>query len=619
MPATVTDRLFGLTTSVAVKAPCRTVATSNITLSGLQTVNGVTVIEGDRVLVTAQSIAADNGIYLASSGAWGRSPDFDGARDAVQGTQIPIVRNGAQTVLYEVATEDPFTIGTSSIAFTARYNANLQYDITSGEVSAGVTPVDSSYPPGHVYRYGTNVTPGTTDMTTAVRNAALSSLYPYAPGDTIKVTGSTPLRADQQWHLDDPAFAITGNTQVFTVAAGIDDWSIRGQWSVIGDNNNAGSLSGTGAALVIIDSLRWYVDGPLCKNIKGWGVLAQPGSSTTPRAEHGVIHCPRAFGCYVGLEIQAGTGAEYIQVNSPYISRCATATRIAAGNANITGGVIVDNVDGFDLQSGANHAHGIVSGVAINHNSGFDFKADTVTNGQTMVGCHLYGNAIYFKSSQGVIFEACFIDMDTYYFEGSQGCGFRNCLLPMGAANTVSNDFGAAASIGVWDNCKKLTGKNFGDNVGNVVGVLVQGTSAGIAYTPTQLTNQTTILFTDAANWSANNTTQVLFDGYSAATGKFTCKGLGTGKVRVSAQINLTSNAADDTDSVFVFIRKNGTGTLRWLSRMKLSTTKTIFAFDGTVDLADTETIEFVIGQTSGIANNVTVASTETNVIVEGL
>lgn len=171
MPATATDRLFGLTTSVAVKAPCRAVATANITLSGLQTINGVTVIEGDRVLVTAQTSSIDNGIYLASSSGWERAPDFDGARDAVQGTQVPIARNGAQTALYEVSSANPITFGTTALTFALRYSANLQYDITAAEIAAGVTVVNTSYPAGEVERYGENTIPRTTDMTAAF-NAA---------------------------------------------------------------------------------------------------------------------------------------------------------------------------------------------------------------------------------------------------------------------------------------------------------------------------------------------------------------------------------------------------------------------------------------------------------------
>jgi len=46
------------------------------------------------------------------------------------------------------------------------------YAQTPAESALGVTPTNTTYPPGHVYRYGTNTTPGTTDMTTAINVAA---------------------------------------------------------------------------------------------------------------------------------------------------------------------------------------------------------------------------------------------------------------------------------------------------------------------------------------------------------------------------------------------------------------------------------------------------------------
>jgi hypothetical protein len=52
------------------KAPALTATSANITLSGLQTINGVTVVAGDTVLVKDQTNAAQNGIYVASAGAW---------------------------------------------------------------------------------------------------------------------------------------------------------------------------------------------------------------------------------------------------------------------------------------------------------------------------------------------------------------------------------------------------------------------------------------------------------------------------------------------------------------------------------------------------------------------
>ena len=45
------------------------------------------------------------------------------------------------------------------------------YPRTAAEISASVTPVSYQYEPGNVLRYGTNTTPGTTPMTTAIQNA----------------------------------------------------------------------------------------------------------------------------------------------------------------------------------------------------------------------------------------------------------------------------------------------------------------------------------------------------------------------------------------------------------------------------------------------------------------
>lgn len=59
------------------KQSVRTASTANIaTLSGLLTVDGVTVVAGDRVLVKNQSTASQNGIYVASATAWSRAIDM---------------------------------------------------------------------------------------------------------------------------------------------------------------------------------------------------------------------------------------------------------------------------------------------------------------------------------------------------------------------------------------------------------------------------------------------------------------------------------------------------------------------------------------------------------------
>ena len=59
------------------KQSVRVATTANITLSGLQTIDGVSVTAGMRVLVKDQTNAAENGIYDANASAWKRAVDAD--------------------------------------------------------------------------------------------------------------------------------------------------------------------------------------------------------------------------------------------------------------------------------------------------------------------------------------------------------------------------------------------------------------------------------------------------------------------------------------------------------------------------------------------------------------
>lgn len=64
-----------------VKASVKAATTGNITLSGTQTIDGVSVSAGDRVLVKNQSAPAENGIYVAAAGTWARSSDMNAWTD----------------------------------------------------------------------------------------------------------------------------------------------------------------------------------------------------------------------------------------------------------------------------------------------------------------------------------------------------------------------------------------------------------------------------------------------------------------------------------------------------------------------------------------------------------
>ena len=62
---------------LSAKTSVRAATTTNITLSGTQTIDGVAVVAGNRVLVKNQTTTTQNGIYIVAAGAWSRSADAD--------------------------------------------------------------------------------------------------------------------------------------------------------------------------------------------------------------------------------------------------------------------------------------------------------------------------------------------------------------------------------------------------------------------------------------------------------------------------------------------------------------------------------------------------------------
>ncbi len=111
------DRLRGSLSSVAIKPPVRVATTTAIALYGLQTIDGVALAAGDRVLVKNQADARQNGIWNASASDWKRAADCNDNRDLVQGTQVVVNQGSQAEAKYKIASADPVIVGSSAIAW----------------------------------------------------------------------------------------------------------------------------------------------------------------------------------------------------------------------------------------------------------------------------------------------------------------------------------------------------------------------------------------------------------------------------------------------------------------------------------------------------------------------
>jgi hypothetical protein len=118
-------------TGLDVKDSVRAATTGNITLSGTQTIDGVALAVGDRVLVKDQTTASQNGIYVVASGAWSRAPDADSNAEVTAGMYCFVTEgttNGDTGWL--LTTNDPITLGTTNLSFA-------QFTGGGGSVNAG--------------------------------------------------------------------------------------------------------------------------------------------------------------------------------------------------------------------------------------------------------------------------------------------------------------------------------------------------------------------------------------------------------------------------------------------------------------------------------------------------
>lgn len=120
------------------KASVRAATTANITLSGTQTVDGVSLVAADRVLVKNQDTASGNGIYVVAAGAWSRATDADSWAELV--SAFVFVEEGttnADTGWVSTVNAGG-TLGSTSVAFT-QFSSAGSYTAGNGLTLTGST------------------------------------------------------------------------------------------------------------------------------------------------------------------------------------------------------------------------------------------------------------------------------------------------------------------------------------------------------------------------------------------------------------------------------------------------------------------------------------------------
>jgi hypothetical protein len=116
--AAIATSEYEVTETTIIKAPVRCATTAAIALSGLQTIDGVELAEGDRVLVRAQAAGEMNGLYNAAAGAWTRAADADTSGEVPTGLLVAVQLGATQhSSEWVLTTPAPIVLGTTPLTF----------------------------------------------------------------------------------------------------------------------------------------------------------------------------------------------------------------------------------------------------------------------------------------------------------------------------------------------------------------------------------------------------------------------------------------------------------------------------------------------------------------------
>ena len=319
------------------KQSTRVVTTTNITLSGgaPNLVDGVTLSLGDRVLVTGQSTASQNGLYLVTTlgsganGTWARTSDGN-ENGEIEAGMIVMVTEGTvyADTQWKLITDDPIIIGTTALSFTQNYMAN--------SISAGTSNV--------VVNSNANVTvssAGTANVLTVSNTGAFVSGVVSATGNVFAnyfigngacLTGVVTSLAN----INNGTSNVTVVSSGGNVTVGIDG------------NGNIAEFSTTGIRITGVVSASGNVTGAnlttaglitATGNVIGGNILTAGAMSSTGNGIHGNVLTAgliSATGNVTGGNLIAGTGASGNITGANVI----TANTVTA-TANITGGNIL--------------------------------------------------------------------------------------------------------------------------------------------------------------------------------------------------------------------------------------------------------------------------------------
>jgi len=246
--------------------------TENITLSGVQTLDGISAVAGSRVLVKSQTLAEQNGIYISAAGAWARSDDantwdelvsamlFVEEGSTLAGKAFYCTAQQGGTLNTTAVNWSNFSVAASYTAGTGLTLAASVFSITNTGVTAATYGSASSVPVVAVNAQG---------QITSATNTSISIA-------NTQVTGLGTMSTQNANNVAITGGAINSTTVGATTAAAVTGTTITATSDFSGPGTN---LTGTAGGLSIGGNAATATSATTATNIAGGSAGSVPYQS----------------------------------------------------------------------------------------------------------------------------------------------------------------------------------------------------------------------------------------------------------------------------------------------------------------------------------------------------
>lgn len=389
--------------------------------------------------------------FIAVQGLIYKDPDTFTTGSELDGPNEALRRESDGEYFRRIQGPYPYTVApdtdpTSDPLYVAVGSASLSARLAEGSATLAVPntgPINVFYNEHvSVSRFGAIDKTGVASSTAAFQAVQLGATSIFVPQGTYKVT-ELNIQNGQTWYFDDVILVNEDNTKSLLRADQKSNWSILGKLELVGDLGTGGTTN-TGEIGLLVNSCKNYtVQNVYAHNFRGHGIKRT--RTVSPSVNYGDLGKWFNISANVNLiGFDIGELAEYDNYTNITIVENNVGLIVAGGNNNFVNGNVTNNGVGIHLKGGVNNAHGVMSGLNVNHNIDWNWLIEDVTQGQTIANCHTYanephtgltGSKIGIVNSRGVNFSDCILDCKIEVDETGPESGYNyinNCYTPGG-------------------------------------------------------------------------------------------------------------------------------------------------------------------------------------------